>query len=152
MLVAGVVASVVSIHRVAARNGRAVALEEARFVADFGLVGDWRSRSRRGRQISLVEAEAMEAMALVLGVEGIPPGASRRQVLVRGIALGEAIGRRLRLGEIVVQVDEPCTPCANMDRQMGAGARLAMAGCGGVVGRVVEGGLVRPGDAIEVDP
>ena len=143
-------ATVVSIHRVAGRDGPATALEEARVVADFGLVGDWRSRSRRGRQITLIEAEALEAVAAELGLEAVPAGASRRQVVVRGLRLDGTIGRRIRIGEVVFAIDEPCDPCANMERQIGPGARRAMRDRGGVCGRVLEGGTLRRGEEVEL--
>jgi MOSC domain-containing protein YiiM len=142
---------VVSIHRVAGRAGPAVALEAARFVADFGLEGDWRSRSGRGRQITLIEAEALEHVARTLGMDAVPAGASRRQVVVRGLALAATIGQHLRLGEVVVAVEQPCDPCANMERTIGPGALRAMAGRGGVCGRVLAGGMVRPGDVVAAE-
>src|ERR1700688_4792512 len=89
--------SVLSIHRVATKEGPACALESANFIADFGLEGDWRSRKGRGRQITLIEAEALEFVATTLKLNAILEGASRRQVLVQGIALNETVGKRLKL-------------------------------------------------------
>lgn len=140
--------TVVSIHRIASKGGAALALDEARFVADFGLVGDWRSRSGRGRQITLIEEEGLEAAARALGRGPVASGASRRQVVTRGIALGEAVGRRLRVGELLVLVEELCDPCSNMERRIGAGAREALQDRPGVCGRVIEGGVLRPGDPV----
>lgn len=144
-------AMVVSIHRVAERDGQAVPLEVATFVTDLGLEGDWRSRKNRGRQITLIESEALEHTAGQLGMEPIPPGASRRQVVTRGIALNETVGRRLRLGPLVIQIDELCDPCANMERKIGLGAERALAERGGVCGRVVAGGVLKPGDSIAIE-
>jgi MOSC domain-containing protein YiiM len=141
-------ASVVSIHRVGQKDGPAVALEAARFIADFGLDGDWRSRKGRSRQITLIEVEALDRVARALAVPQVPPGASRRQVAVCGIALNDMVGKRLRLGPLLIEVDDLCDPCPNMEVKIGTGAQRAMAGCGGVCGRVIEGGVVRPGDPI----
>ncbi len=143
-------AAVVSIHRVAERDGAAVALQAAEFIADAGLEGDWRSRAERSRQITLIEAEALEHAARELGRETIPAGASRRQVVVRGIALNATVGKRLRVGPLLVQVDELCDPCANMEVKIGPGAQAVLAERGGVCGRVIEGGILRPGDAVAV--
>jgi MOSC domain-containing protein YiiM len=141
-------ATVVSIHRVAQRDAPAVELDAAAFATGRGLDGDWRSRSGRGRQITLIEAEALEHVARALGCEAVPPGASRRQVVVRGMALNDTVGRLLRVGPLLVQVDELCDPCANMEAKIGPGAQAAMAGRGGVCGRVLEGGTLRPGDPV----
>jgi MOSC domain-containing protein YiiM len=137
-------ASVVSLHRVAKRDAPAEALNAATFVADLGLDGDW----RRGRQITLIEAEALEHVATALGMTAIASGASCRQVVVRGLALNDTVGKRLRVGPLVVAIDELCDPCINMESKIGPGAQRAMAGRGGVCGRVIEGGVVRPGDAV----
>lgn len=142
--------SVVSIHRVAERDGVAVALDPAHFIADFGLEGDWRSRAGRARQITLIEAEALESVAQTLNHPTLSPGASRRQVVVRGIRLNETIGKRLRVGPLLVDVHDACDPCENMEVKIGPGARRALEGRGGVCGRIVVGGTVRPGDVVEL--
>jgi MOSC domain-containing protein YiiM len=142
--------TVVSIHRVAARDAPAVAVERATFVADVGLEGDWRTWKGRPRQITLVEAEALEAVAAALGLAVVPPGASRRQVVVRGIALNATIGRYLRVGPLLVKVEAPCDPCRNLETKIGPGARAAMETRGGVCGRVIEGGVLSPGDSISM--
>src|SRR5215471_15009155 len=117
---------VVSIHLVSQRDGPATALDEAQFVADYGLTGDFRSRQGRGRQITIVEAETLERVAARLGIEAVPPGASRRQVVVRGVDLNATVGKRLRLGDVLVSVEAPCDPCSNMEVKIGPGARQAM--------------------------
>ena len=144
-------ATVVSIHRVAARDASAVALERATFVVDVGLEGDWRAWKGGPRQITLVEAEALEAVAAALGLAAVPPGASRRQVVVRGIALNATIGRSLRVGPLLVKVEAPCDPCRNMETKIGPGARAAMANRGGVCGRVIEGGVLSSGDSVAIE-
>lgn len=143
-------ASVVSIHRVPKRDAPAVELDAAAFITDRGLEGDWRSRSGRARQVTIIEAEALEHTARVLGWESIAAGASRRRIVVRGIALNDTVGKRLRVGPLLVQVDELCDPCENMENKIGPGAQAALADRGGVGGRVLEGGVVRPGDAVAV--
>ena len=142
--------TVVSIHRVDARDAPAISLEAAPFATDVGLEGDWRSRKGRRRQITIIEAETLAHVALALGMQGVPSGASRRQVVVRGVRLNDTIGKRLRIGPVLVAVEEPCDPCANMEAKIGPGARQSMEGLGGVGGRVIEGGVLRPGDPVTV--
>ena len=144
-------ASVVSIHRVRKRDEVAEGLAEATFVTDFGLRDDWRSRARSTRRITLVEAEVLERVARTLGLPVVPSGASRRQVIVRGIDLNALVGRRVRVGPVLVAVEELCLPCRNMEVKIGAGAQAAMGDRGGVCGRVVEGGTMRPGDPVAVE-
>jgi MOSC domain-containing protein YiiM len=141
---------VVTMHTVREKDGVAQALLEATLVAGFGIDGDARSRTQGGRQLTLIEEEALQATGERLGYP-VPPGASRRQVMVRGLPLQATIGKTLRIGEVVLAVDGPCDPCDNMDRKIGPGAREAMAGWGGVCARVVQGGTLKVGDAIRLE-
>jgi len=140
--------NVVSIHRVAVKEGLACALESANFIADFGLEGDWRSRKGRGRQITLIEAESLEFVTDALKLKTIPEGASRRQVVVQGIALNDTVGKRLKLGPLLIEVTGLCEPCKRMESAIGPGAWWAMNNRGGVCGRIIEGGILRPGDEV----
>jgi MOSC domain-containing protein YiiM len=143
-------ARVVSIHLVSERDGPATALDVAQFVADYGLTGDWRSRKGRGRQITIVEVETLEHVAARLSMEAVPSGASRRQVVVRGVDLNATLGKQLRMGDVLVSVEAPCDPCSKMETSIGPGARQAMLDRGGVCGRVLEGGAIRPDDLVIV--
>lgn len=143
-------ASVVSIHRVETKNGPTEMLDAAPFIANFGLEGDWRSRKNRGRQITLIESEALEEIARVLKMSAIPAGASRRQVLVSGIDLNASVGKTLRVGPLLLKVDALCDPCRNMETMIGPDAYRAMKNRGGVCARVLEGGTLRPGDGVEI--
>lgn len=142
---------VVSIHKVLERGGPAQPLQAANFISNFGMEGDYRSRRNRGRQITLIEEESLFHIATVLKIV-IPPGASRRQVVVSGISLNETVGMRLRVGPLLIQVHDLCDPCRKMERAIGPDARRAMLGIGGICGRVIEGGILRPGDAVAVLP
>jgi MOSC domain-containing protein YiiM len=42
----------------------------------------------------------------------------------------------------------PCTPCSRMDKNLGAGGRLAMKGLGGLTALVIEAGRIRRGDPV----
>jgi len=143
-------AEVVSIHIAGERNGPARSLTEAKVVADYGVEGDWRSHPRNSRQLTLIEEESLLATGGKLGLT-VPPGASRRQVVVRGMSLNRTVGKSLRLGNILVWVSDLCDPCKNMERTIGPGARLAMATHGGVCARVVEGGTLRVGDRVVIE-
>ena len=80
-----------------------------------------------------------------------PAGASRRQVEVSGIDLAAAMGKTLRLGAVRVRVDAPCHPCIKMEKAIGPGARAALKDRGGVCARVLTGGTLRAGDAVEIE-
>src|SRR5215208_2205106 len=83
---------------------RAVSAAEA--VEGRGLMGDRYERGAgtfsnprgRGYDLTLVEAEALEELS-AKGIE-LAPIEARRNLVVRGIALDELIGRRFRVGEV----------------------------------------------------
>ena len=142
-------AEVVSIHRAAVKDGVAEPLREAVVREDYGIEGDWRSRGGKDRQVTLIEEEALLAVGERLGAP-VKPGASRRQVVVRGLPLNATVGQVLRVGDVELQVTGLADPCDNMERTIGPGARAALEDRGGVCARVLRGGTLRVGDAVRV--
>ena len=140
---------VVSIHRARARSEPAEELAEARVIPRFGIEGDFRS-ARKDRHVTLIEEETLRSVEAQLGVT-ILPGGSRRQIVVRGLALNPTVGQTLRIGEVLLAVTSFCDPCAKMDWKIGTGAREALTNRGGVCARALTGGVIRPGDHVMVD-
>ena len=145
------VGEVVSIHRVHERDGVAEPLAQAMVLAGHGVEGDWRSRATTGRQLTLIEEEALVAAGATLGTV-VPPGASRRQVVVRGLPLNPTVGQTLQVGDLVLAVTGLCDPCDNMEVKIGPGGRAALGNRGGVCARVLSGGTLRVGDTVRVRP
>ena len=82
---------------------------------------------------------------------GIAPGRARENITTRGIALGTlSLGQRLRVGEALLEVTKPCTPCHQMD-EIRQGLQEAIRGRRGLLCRVVEPGRIRRGDRVEVE-
>ena len=71
--------------------------------------------------------------------------------MVRGITLNGLIGKNLRLGHVLVRVEDKCNPCNNMEKRIGPGAKDAMNGRGGIRCRVIEGGELFVSDKITVE-
>ena len=142
---------VVSIHIVRQRAGAAEAVERATAQTNHGLEGDWRSHRNRSGQLTLIEAEVLEEVGRLLGSH-VPSGASRRQIVVRGVRLNDLLGQRIRIGGVRVFVETPCDPCARMEETIGTGAREALQGRGGVRCHILAGGELRVGDPIVEEP
>jgi MOSC domain-containing protein YiiM len=145
------VAEIISIHVVRKRNSPAESCKHVTVLSNFGIVGDYRSEKFQIGQITLVEAEIIDSMSRELGYD-IPDGASRRQIMVKGITLNELIGQNLRMGQILVRVEDKCNPCKNMEKKIGPGAKNAMNDKGGISCRIIEGGDLHVGDKITVEP
>ena len=97
--------------------------------------------------ITFIEAEAFEKLKADHDME-LTPAASRRQVLVRGVRLGELIGRRFRVGEIECEGEEHCEPCSHLVKLVGTPVVLKALLHTGLRAKIVTGGTIRPGDAV----
>ena len=143
-------AEIISIHFVRKRNDVAESCDHVTVRSNFGIEGDYRSDKFQIGQITLIEAEAIDTMTRKLGYH-IPISASRRQITVKGIELNELIGQNLRIGHILVRVEDKCNPCKNMETKIGPGAKDAMNDKGGIRCRIIKGGEIYVGDKITVE-
>jgi MOSC domain-containing protein YiiM len=101
-------------------------------------------RAGSSRQVLLMDMETLEQF-------GLAPGRVRENITTRGIALGTlALAQRLRAGEVLLQVTQPCTPCHQMD-EIRPGLQEEIRGRRGVLCRVIEPGRIRRGDRLELE-
>jgi MOSC domain-containing protein YiiM len=125
-----------------------VAVTQAEAVPGIGLRGD--QKRGRWRQVTLLAAEAWEAATGEIGVEA-PPSGRRANIVLRGLDLADTIGRRLRVGPVLIQVHGETDPCEMMERVApGLQQALTPHRRAGVFGAVVEGGAIRVGDSVTV--
>ena len=125
-------------------------VEECALVAARGILGDRYRTSRDGaRQVTLLAAEHLSAIADFLGMERLDPALLRRNMVVRGVNLLALKGRRFRLGAAVLEHSGEAHPCSRMEQALGPGGYNAMRGHGGITARIITGGVVRLGDALE---
>jgi MOSC domain-containing protein YiiM len=124
-------------------------------VAGHGLEGDRKSR-REGlparkngpdREVTLIEAEAIEAVNRDCDVQ-LRPVEARRNVLTRGVALNHLVGKRFRVGEVILEGLRLCEPCDHLESLTRPGVREALLHRGGLRAQVLEGGLIKVGDPI----
>lgn len=142
-------------------------------VANHGVEGDFhaganvkhRSRVARNpdepnlRQVHLVHAELFDEVGK-LGIV-VQPGQMGENITTRGLPILElTVGARLHIGErAVVEITGLRNPCKQLndidERLLGEVARKLEDGSilrrAGIMGIVLEGGVVRAGDAIRVD-
>jgi MOSC domain-containing protein YiiM len=150
-------AEVVSIHIAPEAGAPMQAVTEIEAVAGKGLRGD-RYFSQHGtysgkhdlsRQVTLIEMEALEALARDYHISLLPIE-SRRNIATRGVALNHLVGKRFRVGEALLLGMELCEPCGYLEQKSGKPVRLGLIHRGGLRAQILESGRIRVGDPIEV--
>ncbi len=96
-----------------------VPCEQVRAVAGQGLEGDryFGQAARRGRNVTLIEAEQLEAFLHQLGLP-CDLSATRRNLVTRGVRLNELVGRDLLVGPVRLRGVELCEPCMELGRAL----------------------------------
>ena len=118
------------------------AVDAAQAEDGMGLVGDV-SFGCKKRQVLLIEKETLDEF-------GLAPGAVRENMTVTGVTLsGLPAGSLLQLGEAVLEVTGDCHPCRFLE-DIRPGLQNDMNGRRGILGRILEGGTIRVGDAISL--
>jgi MOSC domain-containing protein YiiM len=109
--------------------------------------GTFSNPGGRGYDLTLVEAEALEELS-AKGVE-LSPIEARRNLVVRGIALDDLIGRRFRVGEVECLGQRRCEPCSHLERLTRPGVLRGLVHRGGLRADILSGGRIRTGDSVE---
>jgi MOSC domain-containing protein YiiM len=117
-------------------------LHEATLLADFGLDGCKHAQPGGNRQVLLVDRETLDAMDL-------RPGWIKENITTDGLDVnGLRPGQQLRVGAARLEVTAVCTPCNELEK-IRRGLRREIWGRRGMLCRVIQGGIIRCGDAIE---
>lgn len=132
-------------------------VERITLIEGKGIVEDARYFDRkkrdgqpRRRQVTLIEREEIGEHAAVLGLMSIAPGRVRANIETEGISLIDCIGKQVQIGEAILRVYAPRTPCDQMDA-VAPGLRALMKDRRqGVLAEVVRSGIVRVGSSVEM--
>jgi MOSC domain-containing protein YiiM len=138
-------AAMTTVERAAARAGRG--LEGDRY---FDGRGTFSNTHARGHDLTLIEAEVLDALRLPGG--RLAPEEARRNIVTRGIDLNALVGRRFRIGEVECFGQRLCEPCAHLERltaQAGKpGTLRALIHKGGLRADVLTDGEIRAGSDV----
>jgi MOSC domain-containing protein YiiM len=104
-------------------------------------------QEREGDDLTLIEAEALEAFTDETGIE-LSHEESRRNVLTRGVRLNELVGKRFRVGEVECVGVELCEPCNHLQGLTRPGVLRGLVHRGGLRANVTRSGTIAVGDEL----
>jgi MOSC domain-containing protein YiiM len=123
-------------------------VESVRAIAGKGLEGNrYFDEGKPEKELTLIEAEALEALAAEHGIE-LDGAASRRNVLTRGVRLNDLVDRRFRVGELECRGIELCEPCLHLESMTQPGVIDGLVHRAGLNAEILVGGELRPGDPV----
>lgn len=145
------------IHITSAKSQPMQALEEARLIAGEGVEGDryllgtgtYSINPGADRQLTLIESEMLARVAEDFGEE-IAPHEHRRNVQVSGVPLQHLVGLRFRIGECLIEGVRINQPCKYLNLLLKRDVYKALLNRSGLNCRIVEGGIIRRGDVVEM--
>jgi MOSC domain-containing protein YiiM len=135
--------SVEAIHVAAVESELPQAVDAVEVTAD-GVVGD---RYSQARNLTLIEAEALEGLLADTGIE-LSAAEVRRQVLTRGIRLNDLVGQRFTVGGVECIGEELCEPCNHLQGMTKEGVLRGLVHRGGLRADIVSGGRISIGDEV----
>jgi MOSC domain-containing protein YiiM len=130
-------------------------LASAKLVAGVGIEGDryatgrgyYSKMPRADRQVTLIEMETLEALARDHGI-GLAPHESRRNLTTRGVPLNHLVGRRFRVGAVLLLGARLNVPCKYLEQVTGKQVYAPLINRSGLNCEILEGGAIRIGDML----
>jgi MOSC domain-containing protein YiiM len=117
-----------------------------------GLSGDRFQARDNAREVTLIQAEHIDAVASMMGVEQISPEILRRNIVVSGLNLLALKGKRFKVGDAILEYTGLAHPCSKMEEALGPGGYNAMRGHGGITSSIVSSGQINLADKVLFSP
>ncbi len=145
---------VISIYIAPQRAVSMVKVDSVLAIAGQGLEGDryasgagtFSGQPGTGREVTLIEAEAIESLEREYDVT-LDAAESRRNLVTRGLPLNHLVGRAFRVGAVTLRGTRLCEPCGHLEQLTRPGVRRGLVHRGGLRAEIVTGGVIRAGDA-----
>jgi len=138
-------------------EGRApmVPHDSAKLIAGQGIEGD-RYATGRGhysafpdiREVTLIETETLEALRRDHQID-LLPHEHRRNLTTEDVPLNHLVGRRFRVGAVVLEGGRLNKPCRYLELVTGKTVNDILIHRSGLNCRIIEGGTIQTGDVIE---
>ncbi len=139
-------ASVVAVNISEKKGVPKTAVEFGELIENFGFKGDAHAGDWH-RQVSFLGQESIDKMK-DLGIKGLCTGKFAENITTEGIELYSLkIGQRFKINEVIIevtQIGKECHKKCAIFNQVGE----CIMPREGIFGRVIKGGIIRPGDEI----
>jgi MOSC domain-containing protein YiiM len=150
--------TIISIHIAATAGAPMQSVAEIQAKAGQGLEGDryynrlgtFSGQSGTGREMTLIEIEAIEALKRDYQVE-LEAGHTRRNLVTRGVPLNHLVNREFKVGAVTLRGTRLCEPCSHMEKLTRRGVMRGLIHRGGLRADIIAGGAIRVGDIITFD-
>ncbi|MAO55507.1 MAG: MOSC domain-containing protein [Rhodospirillaceae bacterium] len=144
------------IHIAEAASVEMEELKSADLIAGKGVDGDryllgngtYSSKPFPARQVTLIEMETLEALKRDHGID-LTPDLSRRNLTVTDTPLNHLVGRKFKVGEVVLLGGRLNRPCKYLDELLEMELFNLLLNRSGLNCEIVSGGTIRPGDTVE---
>ena len=131
------------------------ALSETRLLPGVGIEGDryankvgtYSNKHHIDRQVTLIEAEVLEALARDHDVQ-LAAHEHRRNLTTRGVPLNHLVGSYFRVGACVLYGGRLNVPCRYLEELVGKKVFKPLLNRSGLNCRIIVGGMIRVGDHI----
>jgi MOSC domain-containing protein YiiM len=141
------------------RKGSALeSVQMADAVQGHGVVGDryclregtFSAKHGPDREVTLIEAEALEGLAREYQVT-LEPAQTRRNLLTRGVPLNHLVERTFKVGEVVLRGIRLCEPCSHLEALTGKKVMAGLKHRGGLRAQIVQSGKLEVGAPIQAE-
>ncbi len=138
--------SIVNLHIARASGTLSEPVPEARAISGRGLEGDRSCKEGNVRQVLLVDKDTLDELDL-------KPGEIKENLTTTGLDLSRAeAGQVLFIGgQVTMEIVGPCEPSGRMET-IRSGLQERINGRRGVLAMVINGGPIKVGDSIRIEP
>ncbi len=147
--------SVLSIHVATVGRASMVSVSEVRAVPGKGLEGDryflgtgsFSRLPKPGREVTLIELEAIQALARDYSID-LEPGQARRNLVTVGVPLNHLVGQAFRVGDVTLMGVRLSEPCGLLEELVGYKVKPGLVHRGGLRAAILAEGTIRAGDQL----
>jgi MOSC domain-containing protein YiiM len=104
--------------------------------------------NKADRQITLIEAEAVEALGQEQGI-AVSAADIRRNLVLRGVQLNQLVSKRFKVGEVTLRGIRLCEPCQYLAKRTQPEVLPGLLHRGGLRAEILSEGVIQVGDSVD---